>query len=49
VRTFVLVFVTLTACGPADRCEGVPCSAGRVCVLKGNDKVACEVPDGGAP
>lgn len=39
----------LAACGPADPCQGVPCSEGRACVVKGTDKVACEVPDAGTP
>ena len=52
MRTCLLVLLLLGlcwGCGPADRCAGVPCSEGRVCVLKGNDKVACELPDAGAP
>lgn len=46
-----LVFsVWLAACGaPVDRCANVPCSEGRVCVVKSVDKVACEVPDAGVP
>ena len=39
----------LAACGaPSDRCANVPCSEGRVCVVKSVDKVACEVPDAGS-
>ena len=34
---------------PVDRCANVPCSEGRVCMVKSVDKVACEVPDAGVP
>jgi hypothetical protein len=47
----VLVLGALTAgCGPMDPCASVPCSPGRVCVMKGSavsPKVTCEAPDGG--
>lgn len=33
--------------GPVDPCKGVPCSEGRVCVVRSLEKVACEVPDAG--
>lgn len=46
----LVVSIWLAACGaPVDRCANVPCSEGRVCVVKSVDKVACEVPDAGAP
>ena len=46
----LLLTLLLPACGgPVDRCAKVPCSEGRVCVVRDLDKVACEVPDAGAP
>ncbi len=46
----MLLALWLVGCGgPVDRCADVPCSEGRVCVMKSVDKVACEVPDAGAP
>lgn len=40
----------LSGCGdPVDPCANVPCSEGRVCVVRDLDKVACEVPDAGRP
>ncbi|MFZ5441230.1 MAG: hypothetical protein ACOZQL_14570 [Myxococcota bacterium] len=44
-----LVVLLSAGCGAPDRCAGVPCSEGRVCVPFGNDKVACVVPDAGVP
>jgi|GEM_PF-6503237 hypothetical protein len=44
----LLILVALTGCG-VDPCANVPCSEGRVCVVKGTEKVACEVPDAGTP
>ncbi len=46
---FVVLGLLLAGCGPVDLCANVPCSEGRVCVVKGTEKVACEVPDAGAP
>jgi hypothetical protein len=43
----IMVTVLLCGCGSGESCAGVPCSSGRVCVVKGLEKVACEVPDGG--
>jgi hypothetical protein len=44
-----LLFVLLAGCGAADPCAGVPCSPGRVCVVKGTAKVACDAVDAGTP
>ena len=44
------VLLLLAGCGAsADPCANVPCSEGRVCVVRSVGKVACEVPDAGAP
>lgn len=45
----VLLLAALApSCAPEDPCEGVPCSEGRVCVLR-ERRVACEWPDAGVP
>lgn len=44
-----LLLLALAACDGKQPCDDVPCSEGRVCVVKGTDKVACEVPDAGTP
>lgn len=45
-----LSLVASSACGPPpDPCANVPCSEGRVCVVRSVGKVACEVPDAGTP
>jgi hypothetical protein len=46
VRVAVLLFLLLfsAGCGAMDPCAGIPCSPGRVCIVKGTNKVACEVP-----
>ncbi|MFT3707398.1 MAG: hypothetical protein QM817_06990 [Archangium sp.] len=46
----LLWFAALTGCGAADPCASVPCTAPRVCMMKGSavsPKVTCEVPDAG--
>jgi hypothetical protein len=45
----VLFVLIAAACDGKQPCDDVPCSEGRVCVVKGTDKVACEVPDAGTP
>ena len=45
----IVLLWALSGCGPADPCANVPCSEGRVCVVRSLGKVACEVPDAGAP
>jgi hypothetical protein len=45
-----LFLILLAGCGAAaDPCKDIPCSEGRVCVVRSVDKVACEVPDAGGP
>jgi hypothetical protein len=44
----VLLSAFITACASEDPCEGVPCSEGRVCVLR-ERKVSCEHLDAGVP
>ena len=43
----VLALLLGAGCGEKDPCEGIPCSPGRVCVVKSTERVACEVPDAG--
>jgi hypothetical protein len=45
----IVLLLLVAACGAPNPCANVPCSEGRVCVVKGTEKVACEVPDAGAP
>lgn len=50
VRAFWVLLLMLAGCGgPVDPCANVPCSEGRVCVVRSLGKVACEVPDAGMP
>jgi hypothetical protein len=49
-RWQVIAALLLCGCGAAkDPCADIPCSEGRVCVVRSVGKVACEVPDGGSP
>jgi hypothetical protein len=43
------VVLMFSACEPVDPCAKISCSEGRVCVVRSLEKVACEVPDAGAP
>ncbi|MFO0596829.1 MAG: hypothetical protein U0228_16060 [Myxococcaceae bacterium] len=49
MRWWLLLSVLAASCGAKDPCADVPCSSGRVCVVKGTDKVACDAVDGGTP
>ena len=50
VMRVALLLMVLAGCGaPPDPCANIPCSEGRVCVVRSVGKVACEVPDAGAP
>ena len=50
VHYWQVILLLLAGCGAsAGPCDDVPCSEGRVCVVRSVNKVACEVPDAGAP
>ncbi len=50
-QVILWALLLLAGCGgaAADPCANVPCSEGRVCVVRSAGRVACEVPDAGPP